>query len=99
MEHPITGKILPAYMSIRRWNAFSGMSVTDTYEAIVFGKLVTIRPGLERLVDVAQGLEYLRQTKAPPAETPERLKELGVAHRRVRPQRKRVHQPDTPGPI
>jgi hypothetical protein len=81
MDHPVTRKPLPAYMTIRRWNAFTGMTPTDTYEAIVFGQLVTVRPGRERLVDVAQGLDYLRQTKAPPAETLGRLQELGITHR------------------
>jgi hypothetical protein len=77
-------KPLPAYMTIRRWNAFTGMNPTDTYEAIVSERLVTIRPGRDRLVDVAHGLEYLRTTRAPPAETLERLIELGVRRRRKR---------------
>jgi hypothetical protein len=76
-------------MTIPRWNAFTGMTPTDTYEAIVLGKLLTVRPGRQRLVDVAHGLDYLRQMRAPPAETRERLIELGVLSRRPHRHRKR----------
>src|SRR3954466_8786570 len=54
----------PAYMAIPTWCAFTGMTRTGVYEAVAFGKLATIKVGKKRLVDVEQGLTWLRSLAA-----------------------------------
>ena len=66
---PATGPPLPfarpAYMDIPTWCAYTGMSRTGVYEAVAFGNLMTIKVGKKRLVDVEQGLSWLRSLAAP----------------------------------
>jgi len=61
---PATGPPLPfdrpAYMSVATWCTYTGMNRTAVYEAVAFGRLTTIKIGKRRLVDVEQGLVWLR---------------------------------------
>lgn len=56
---------LPAFATIDRWCALSGMSRRATYDDLGEGNLHGVKRGTRTLIDVRRGIAYLRSL--PPA--------------------------------
>ncbi len=68
--------VRPAYCSIERWVALSGVGRRKTYDLLGLGLLSAVKSGSSTLIDVERGLAYLRSL--PPAK-------IKPPHRQHRP--------------